>query len=36
LTIPVENLDFGEELSPLARRGFQTALDKIRTLAGSH
>lgn len=36
LTIPVENLDFGEELSPLARRGFQTALDKIRTLADGH
>lgn len=36
LTIPVENLGFGEELSPLARRGFQTALDKIRTLASSH
>ena len=34
LTIPVENLEFGEELSPLARRGFQTALEKIRTLAG--
>ncbi|MGD0746146.1 MAG: hydrogenase maturation protease [Verrucomicrobiota bacterium] len=36
LTIPVENLGFGEELSPLARRGFQTALDQVRTLAGSH
>jgi len=36
LTVPVENLGFGEELSPLASRGFQTALDKIRTLAGSH
>ncbi len=36
LTIPVENLDFGEELSPLACRGFQTALDKIRTLADGH
>jgi hydrogenase maturation protease len=35
LTIPVENLGFGEELSPLARRGFRTALEKIRTLAGS-
>jgi hydrogenase maturation protease len=34
LTIPVENLAFGEELSPLARRGFQTALEKIQTLAG--
>jgi hydrogenase maturation protease len=36
LTIPAENLEFGEELSPLARRGYKTALDKIRTLAGSH
>ncbi len=36
LTIPVENLEFGEELSPLARRGYETALEKIRTLAGSH
>ena len=36
LTIPVENLAFGEELSPLASRGFQIALDKIRTLAGIH
>ena len=36
LTIPVENLEFGEELSPLARRGYETALEKIRALAGSH
>jgi len=36
LTIPVENLGFGEELSPVARRGYEIALDKIRTLAGSH
>lgn len=35
LTIPVENLGFGEELSPVARRGCEIALDKIRTLAGS-
>jgi hypothetical protein len=35
LTIPVENLDFGEELTSLARRGYETALEKIRTLAGS-
>jgi hydrogenase maturation protease len=35
LTIPVENLGFGEELTPLARRGYETALEKIRTLAGS-
>ena len=32
LTIPVENLEFGEELSPLARRGYETALAKIRML----
>jgi hydrogenase maturation protease len=36
LTIPVENLEFGEELSPLAQRGYETALDRIRTLAYSH
>lgn len=36
LTIPVENLGFGEELSPLARRGYETALEKIRALAGCH
>lgn len=34
LTIPVENLGFGEELSPLARRGYETALAEIRMLAG--
>lgn len=34
LTIPVENLAFGEELSPLARRGYETALEKIQELAG--
>jgi len=32
LTVPVENLEFGEELSPLARRGYETALAKIRML----
>jgi hydrogenase maturation protease len=36
LTIPVENLEFGEELSPLARRGYETALEKIHALVGSH
>ena len=36
LRIQVENLGFGEELSPLARRGYETALKKIRALAGSH
>ena len=36
LTIPVENLEFGEELSPLARRGYETALVKIRALAFAH
>lgn len=32
LTIPVEHLGFGEELSPLARRGYEIALAKIRAL----
>jgi hydrogenase maturation protease len=32
LTIPIENLEFGEELSPLARQGYETALEKIRAL----
>ena len=36
LTIPVQNLEFGEELSPLARRGYETALERIRALAGCH
>jgi hydrogenase maturation protease len=35
LTIPVRDVDFGEELSPLARQGFQIALEKIRSLADS-
>jgi hydrogenase maturation protease len=34
LTVPVSNLGFGEELSPQAREGLRTALDKIRDLAG--
>ena len=33
LTIPVQDIDFGEELSPLARQGFNIALEKIRSLA---
>jgi hydrogenase maturation protease len=33
LTIPAEQLDFGEELSPVARHGFEVALERIRTLA---
>jgi hydrogenase maturation protease len=33
LTIPVEDVDFGEELSPLARQGLKIALEKIRALA---
>jgi hydrogenase maturation protease len=33
LTIPVECLDFGEKLTPLAQRGVQQALEKIRTMA---
>ena len=30
LTIPAVKLGFGEELSPVARRGYETALEKIR------
>jgi hydrogenase maturation protease len=33
LTIPVERLEFGETLSPLAQRGFDTALGKVKDLA---
>lgn len=35
LTIPVENLEFGEELSPLARRGFEKAMREIKRLCSS-
>jgi hydrogenase maturation protease len=34
LTVPVEKLDFGEKLSPLAQRGLHEALEKIRVMAG--
>jgi hydrogenase maturation protease len=33
LTIPAENMGIGEELSPLARRGFSQAIKLIRDLA---
>jgi len=33
LTIPVEDLGIGEEFSPLARRGFETAMQEIRKCA---
>lgn len=33
LSIPTENLGFGEELSSLARKGLKDALDKIRSMA---
>ena len=33
LTIPVENLGIGEELSPLAQRGLETAIARIKELA---
>jgi len=33
LTIPIENLGLGEELSPLARRGFEIAVQKIKKRA---
>jgi hydrogenase maturation protease len=32
LTVPVENLNFGEKLSPRAQRGLQQALEKIRVM----
>ncbi|HWZ93692.1 MAG TPA: hydrogenase maturation protease [Opitutaceae bacterium] len=35
LTVPVDNLDFGEKLSPLAQRGMEEALEKIRAMVGS-
>ena len=35
LTIPVVNLEFGEELSPEARRGFNEAVEKIPILCRS-
>jgi hydrogenase maturation protease len=35
LTLPVLDVDFGEELSPLACDGFKSALEKIRSLANS-
>ena len=35
LTIPVLDVDFGEQISPLARDGFNVALEKIRSLANS-
>jgi hydrogenase maturation protease len=36
LTIPVDDLGFGEELSTLAKAGFETALAKIRDLVPRH
>lgn len=33
LTIPVENLAIGEDLSPVAQAGLQTALERIKALA---
>jgi hydrogenase maturation protease len=35
LTIPIQDVDFGEELSPLARQGLRAALKKIRSLAST-
>jgi len=35
LTIPIQDIDFGDDLSPLAREGFNVALEKIRSLANS-
>lgn len=36
LTIPAVKLEFGEELSPVARQGYEVALEQIRTLAARH
>ena len=33
LTIPVEDLGIGEEFSPLAQRGFETAMQEVRKCA---
>jgi len=35
LTIPVENLGFGDDLSPIAQRGFERAMQEIKTLCSS-
>lgn len=35
VTIPVENTAFGETLSPLAQRGLQDAVERIRALAAT-
>jgi Ni,Fe-hydrogenase maturation factor len=35
LTIPIQDIDFGEELSTLARNGFSIAPERIRSLAKS-
>jgi hydrogenase maturation protease len=32
LTIPIKNLEIGEELSPLARQGFNIAMEKLRQM----
>ena len=34
LTIPVEKMEFGQQLSPLASKGLQRTLEKIQALAG--
>jgi len=35
LTIPVENMGIGEELSTLAQRGFESAVEEVKRLARS-
>ncbi len=35
LTIPIEHVGIGEELSSLARQGLATAIEKVRSLAAS-
>ena len=36
LTIPVEDLGIGEELSPLAQRGFERAVEEVKRCAAAH
>jgi hydrogenase maturation protease len=33
LSIPIQDLDFGDELSPLAQKGISVALEKLRQIA---
>jgi hydrogenase maturation protease len=35
LTIPIQSMEFGEELTPLARQGFARAIEEIRRLSAN-